>query len=435
MNELQNRESRFCQADELIKAFHIMNNTELKFMFYALSKRKIGETTVQTTMTDLVSQLKIDWGGAQVETYKKAIKSIIQKSVLTVEMPVDRLSEVDRMQLANPSDTILVSGALISARLFKGVNDMIIDLHFNKDFIPMLDELKHDFTWIYLEQIARLNGKYSARMYEWCKMHLKDKDQCEFIWYLNSESKEAPGIRQWLNLDDKYKEYKAFNRRVLKPSFDEINECTSDIQVSCRPLRKGKKSPIYALHVQVSAKNGVPANDVSLYEDKAKETAKAQLETTNVTEEDENKEGTKKEKNETLFERLQRIPFQKDEQKELFDYIVDRYEYDIHTIKAKSTKADTIRKLMKFSIGLESYTYNTELQVALLDHFEQLLDSNPKFKHFKYTFEELDRLAGDDEGLKIDIVKQSLANGYSGLFPLRKKTTKTAAERLAELPF
>lgn len=255
MNEIQNREPRFCQADELIKAFHIMNNTELKFMFYALSKRENGETTVQTTMTDLVKHLKIDWGGEQIKTYKKAIRTIIQKSVLTVEMTADRLSEADRMRLANPNDTVLISGALLSAKLFNGINDMVIDLNFNKDFIPMLDDLRHDFTWIYLEQMARLDGKYSARIYEWCKMQLKDKDQCDFIWYLNTDSKEAPGIRQWLNIGDKYSDWFNFRRRVLTPSFDEINECTSDIQVSFKPLRNGQRAPIYALDMHIESKH------------------------------------------------------------------------------------------------------------------------------------------------------------------------------------
>lgn len=78
MNEIQNREPKFCQADELIKALHIMNNTELKFMFYALSKRKIGETTVQTTMTDLVKHLKIDWGGEQIKTYKRLFELLFK---------------------------------------------------------------------------------------------------------------------------------------------------------------------------------------------------------------------------------------------------------------------------------------------------------------------------------------------------------------------
>lgn len=252
MDELVKKEARFCQADELIKALHIMNNTELKFMFYSLSQRKIGDTEVTTTMSDLISQLKLDWGGEQVKTYQKAIKSIIQKSVISVEMGWDRLSETDRKRLKNSTDTVLVSGALMSAKLYP---DMTIDLSFNKDFIPMLDDLKHDFTWIYLEQMARLNGKYSPRIYEWLKMQLKDKDECHFIWYLNTESTEAPGIRQWLNIGDKYKEYKALRRRVLGPSFDEINECTSDIKVSFKPLRNGARTPIYALDMHIESKH------------------------------------------------------------------------------------------------------------------------------------------------------------------------------------
>lgn len=431
MNELAKKDMKFCQADELIKALHIMNNTELKFMFYALSKRKLGDTAVQTTMADLFKCLKLDWGGEQIKTYKKVIESIIKKSVLTVEMPADRLSEADRIRLKKSTDTVLVSGALMSAKVFNGVNDMVIELSFNKDFIPMLDDLKHDFTWIYLEQMARLNGKYSARLYEWCKMQLKAKEQCEFIWYLNTDSKEAPGIRQWLNVGDKYPDYRDFNKRILKPSFDEINKCTSDIQVSFTPLRSGKRLPIYALHMNVSTKNGVSVEEVANYkaQKKAEEEAKEAKK-------------TKNNKKESLYERIQRVPFQNEKQKELFEYIVNRYDYDIHAIKAESTDARIIRKLMQWSFGIEDYTENPELRVVLLDYFEHMLSKNPKFKNYVYSLDELSRLANDDDDdwdkndqLKIDIVKQSLASGYYGLFPLRNKSLGTMAERLAALPF
>lgn len=434
MNELAKKDMKFCQADELIKALHIMNNTELKFMFYALSKRKLGDTAVQTNMADLFKCLKLDWGGEQIKTYKKVIESIIKKSVLTVEMPADRLSEADRRRLKKSTDTVLVSGALMSAKVFNGVNDMVIELSFNKDFIPMLDDLKHDFTWIYLEQMARLNGKYSARLYEWCKMQLKAKDQCEFIWYLNTDSKEAPGIRQWLNVGDKYPDYRDFNKRILKPSFDEINERTSDIQVSFTPLRNGKRLPIYALHMNVSAKNGVSVEEAANYEAQKKD------DEAKVTKKSKSKPKQKNNKNESLYERIQRVPFQNEKQKELFEYIVDRYDYDIHAIKAESTNARTIRKLMQWSFEIEDYTDNPELRVVLLDYFEHMLSKNPKFRTYEYSLDELSRLANDDdwdknEQLKIDIVKQSLASGYYGLFPLRNKSLGTAAERLAALPF
>lgn len=144
---------------------------------------------------------------------------------------------------------------------------------------------------------------------------------------------------------------------------------------------------------------------------------------------------TKKKKVETIYERLEKQPFKTEQQKELFDYIVNRYEYDIHSLKVTSVKAKIIHKLMNFSSKIADYTTNPELRVLLLDYFEQKMGRNSKFKYCEYNFEQLDKLAGDDDQLKIDIVKQSLGNGYLGLFPLQKKKPVTMAERLADLPF
>lgn len=251
MEKEKKNELRFCQADELIKSLHVMDNNELKFMFYALSERKLGDTKIETTFDEVLSKLKIEYGGKQTKIYKKAIESIIKKSVMTVEMTADRLPIESRGNLG-PNDTILVSGALMGATLYPNNK---IEIEFFSKFIPMLDDLRHNYTWIYLEQIARLNGKYSPRIYEWLKMQLKDKDECDFVWYLNSDSKQAPGIRQWLNIGDKYSVWQDFKKRVIKPSLDEINECTSDIQVSFKPLRNGRRTPVYALDMHIEAKH------------------------------------------------------------------------------------------------------------------------------------------------------------------------------------
>ena len=63
MENQKKNELRFCQADELIKALHIMDNNELKFMFYALSERKLGDTKIETTFDEVLSKLKIEYGG------------------------------------------------------------------------------------------------------------------------------------------------------------------------------------------------------------------------------------------------------------------------------------------------------------------------------------------------------------------------------------
>lgn len=89
---------------------------------------------------------------------------------------------------------------------------------------------------------------------------------------------------------------------------------------------------------------------------------------------------------------------------------------------------------MNFSYKIAEYTDNTELKVLLLDYFEQKLDKNSKFESLEEDFDNLDIFAGIDDQLKIDIVKQSLGNGYFKLYPL-VKDKGSAAERLAALPF
>lgn len=46
-------------------------------------------------------------------------------------------------------------------------------------------------------------------------------------------------IKKYLSLEDKYKEYKEFRRRVIEPSVKEINEYT-DLQVEWEPIKKGR---------------------------------------------------------------------------------------------------------------------------------------------------------------------------------------------------
>ena len=247
---------KFCMADELIKSLQVMNNTELKFMFYALSKRGVGETSVLTTLSDLMKCLNIEHGGAQLKIYKSVINSIIRKSVIDVEMPANRLSEIPNG--FNENDTLLISDALLGARLNQD-NQLLIQ--FNPVFTPMLDELRHDFTWVYLEQMARLNGKYTPRIYHWCKMILKNQRETEFVWYLDSDSKNAPGLRQWLNLGNKYPTWYDLKKRVLMPAIDEINDADSDVNISINPLRDSRNSSIYALQVNLKKRNKKKKND------------------------------------------------------------------------------------------------------------------------------------------------------------------------------
>lgn len=247
--KIEQETEKFSQADELIKAAHDMNNNELKFMFYALSRRKVGQLHIETTVKEVLKKLKKDDGGMQYETYMKVMKSIRTKSDMEVCMKASRLSEKKRKELhLNEDDVVIVAGNLINTITDVKNGKVIID--FKEEFLPLLDDLKNEHTWIYFEQVSKLDRKYSPRFYEFCKMRLKNHNKVSFIWYLNSGSESAPSMRNFLNIGNKYPDWRNFKRRVIDNSIEEINEQCTDISVIYEPL---KNPSVYAIKLTIFA--------------------------------------------------------------------------------------------------------------------------------------------------------------------------------------
>lgn len=253
MQEQQINE-KFSQADELIKSVHLMNNKELKFLFFSMAKRTEGQTQIKTDLTEIMNILENGTGGEQRKAYKKVINGIISKSAMTVQMKADRLSEEERKLLnLKLDDIVLVSGSLIRAKLNIKTNDVLIE--FKKEFIPLLEDLKYNHTWIYLEQMCKLKGMYTPRFYEICKMLSKNNSNITFIWYINNKSEKMPSLRKFLNVENKHKEWRDLKRKVIEPSINEINEKCDDINIKYEPLKNGYKKPVYALKMEISSRN------------------------------------------------------------------------------------------------------------------------------------------------------------------------------------
>lgn len=255
----KNKENRFSQADELVKAFHDMNNHELKFMFFALSQREINQDEYRTNMAEILEKLRLKRGGNQLRTYKTVVHNIIKKSVLTVRTTAKRLYDNDRLKELNyePDDIIAVSGALMSAELNEKTGDVLIK--FDKQFFPLLDNLKYNHSWMYLEQASKLDGKYSVRFYDFCKMLLKDCEETTYIWYINGDSEKAPGLRNVLNIgynkktgEPKYKDWDNLKRRVIDPSVNEINEKCTDMYITYEILTNNF---VYAIKLTLNSNN------------------------------------------------------------------------------------------------------------------------------------------------------------------------------------
>lgn len=437
---------------------------ETKMFLCAVSqvKKRDEDNWVILSKKDLAEKLRID------STNKSKMREMFRKMVLKSFVDFDGSLKDEWMS------GVLLIGMKSSKKH--------IAVQFNPIYLPLLDKLSSHFTEFYLDSVLDFKHLSSYKLYAYlvswangvvgktekqsipkCKIHqifgLKDSD------YWRNYGKESAKF-----------DWKMFENKVLNTAIEEINKLQScDMNIlKCHKAKDGKRVLGYEIEYVMTSPN---ASKVSLLDDDKEKNAPQESPEISLNEtfndsmlfmcesssdesiptvdelnaldqaKDKEIEKVKKKKRKkqhtlTLAEYLEKQPFQTEGQKELFDYIVDRYEYDIQSITIGCATARNIRTLMRFSPKIAEYTDNQELRVLLLDYFEQKIDRNPKFTCCEEEFEKLDSVAVlDDDFFRIDIVKQSLANGYTDLYPTcpfqknRKKLDKDEIERLEALPF
>ena len=107
------------------------------------------------------------------------------------------------------------------------------ELEIHEGLKTHLLQLKKNFTKYSFNQIKNLKSQYSKRLY----MLLKRFMNTEKPFYTVS----VEDLLYILDVEDKYGKYfNDFRRKVLKVALDQINE-SSDINVSCKEIKKGRK--------------------------------------------------------------------------------------------------------------------------------------------------------------------------------------------------
>lgn len=105
-----------------------------------------------------------------------------------------------------------------------------VTLVWSDDVVKYISQLQVRFTSYKLRNISLLQSSHSIRIYE---LLMKFKATGGRSIYLE-DFKSALGIA------DKYPQFKDLNKRVIKPSIDELN-ARSDLTVSVEPIRGGRK--------------------------------------------------------------------------------------------------------------------------------------------------------------------------------------------------
>lgn len=242
----------FCQANELVYATSQLTGPCVKLFFFVLAKREESETMVKTTLTEIAKCMEGDAGGNRIRAYRQALKEIVTKSYVVVNMPVSRLPYWQQLGYKDDQMIEVIGSIIIGAQRDPVTGEVVIEL--KKEFLPLLDELHGNTTWALIEQVALLSGKYAPRLYVWLQMKLGTLPMFEdFIWYIDSQSGEQPGIRQYLGFTDKqYKNSGDLKRRVLDPAFQEINDCIDTLHVDVEYLHNGKTNRIYAVKMNIT---------------------------------------------------------------------------------------------------------------------------------------------------------------------------------------
>lgn len=160
-------------------------------------------------------------GGHSYETIKDSIQALADKSVWVKKNDDEK------------DDTEILLRFIEKAEVSK--EGGTIKIVISDDMKPYLLQLRKNYTSFELLYTLRFKRKASPRLYEILKSRHYDKLK-PYLYEITVEQ-----LRELLDADDKgtYKEYRYFNKMVIKPAVKEINEQT-DITVTYTPKRNGK---------------------------------------------------------------------------------------------------------------------------------------------------------------------------------------------------
>lgn len=128
-------------------------------------------------------------------------------------------------------------------------NEGEIMLEFSEYFMPYLEALSRDFTRYGLKDVAGMKSIYSIRIFEFIKMHYNQhhKEPIPFII-------EVSELKRMFELEDKYKLYANFRKKVIDVAVKEINKI-SPLTISYEQMKKGRR--IHALKFSISPKAAI----------------------------------------------------------------------------------------------------------------------------------------------------------------------------------
>jgi hypothetical protein len=220
------------KPNQLIQAGQSLTPLQSKALFGMLAQFKfnasherseerldaLAKIEYEIPLSSLLPNLKSQKGG---RLYKQAREQI--EKMMAVTIRIDDGNELNNYNLVSHS-VIRKDSSIVKAK-------------FNRDIIPVLvNMVDSGYTEVQLSNILPLKSSYSIRIYELLLKNRKMKHIIKDGYILSIEN-----FRYLLGIGEKqYKIFADFRKRVIEPSYKEINSSKTNLRYSYELLKKGR---------------------------------------------------------------------------------------------------------------------------------------------------------------------------------------------------
>ncbi|UOB69231.1 RepB family plasmid replication initiator protein (plasmid) [Lactococcus lactis] len=265
LNEVSKR--KVVEHNSLITSIAKMDKTPLKMFELAVScidtENPPKDNTVYLSKTDLFAFFKVS-DNDKHSRFKQAVENMQKQAFFQIKEEVGKgfkfrsIVPIPYVEWTDYHDDVKIE--------------------FHREIMPYLINLKQNFTQHALSDIAELNSKYSIILYRWLSMNynqyehysVKGGRRVEQVEAYRNPSISMEELRIMTDTVNEYKDFRNFEKRILKNSIEEINENTS-FNVTYDKIKKGRSIDSIVFHITKKRRaddNSYKLDDQAYIEDK-----------------------------------------------------------------------------------------------------------------------------------------------------------------------
>lgn len=243
---------KFKIANVLTRTIMPLKLYERKLFYYALCSFPEKQVSVEIPIKQFIEDMNIDKGGHQLKEIRTAMRNLVKDTTVLITEDISPTGED-------------IACSVIEKVIRRG---NIIEISRPKEIIPLLDDIKKDYTYFFLNELIKLEGMYSPKIYQMCRILLQRSNNkiLDYKWYIDSTpSNHNENLRTWLNLPfnnvkkTTYNNFTNIQDKILLPAIQEINEKCNDCFIDYNPKenKRGVKNKVEYIVLHIKEKNPI----------------------------------------------------------------------------------------------------------------------------------------------------------------------------------